>query len=188
MVRRRVAGKCLQLRHDMRIVLSLCQPVQARFVEDVHLADIFITANPWRPASSLITWAAVMRGCWVLTPETYLCNRGPALKFRPAVQVKRMVWISDAFQAANVSLFLLIAEVLNVGPHAWKVLRGPAEWAEAKVKAERAGRSAQVLALVTNEEEGEYSTTHVFGADSFLKCVAASARDEVRTTIGSAGM
>ena len=125
MVRRRVAGKCLQLRHDMRIVLSLCQPVQARFVEDVHLADIFITANPWRPASSLITWAAVMRGCWVLTPETYLCNRGPALKFRPAVQVKRMVWISDAFQAANVSLFLLIAEVLNVGPHAWKVLRAP---------------------------------------------------------------
>ena len=107
----------------------------------------------------------------MVTPAVYMQDAvGTSLKYNPAVRTKRRLWASDAFQAEFPRLWLLILEAMScVLGCQWKVVPSVEEFGMAKVKAERGGRVAEVVAFVSSAEavvagNGE---RHIFDADVF---------------------
>ena len=162
---------------------------EARAVQesDAHHVRFFVAENPWAPTSVTVSWAACLTGAFVVTPAVYMqAAAGPSLKYNPAVRTKRRLWASDAFQAEFPRLWLLILEVMScaLGLSQWKVIPSVEEFDMAKVKAERGGHSAEVVALVSSAEAvvAGKGARHIFDADAFFNFITSV--DNSRTTLG----
>ena len=56
--------------------------------DKVQEAICFVSLAPWQPANPLITWAAVLRGAWVVEPGILTGTVAAALKYQQAIAVK----------------------------------------------------------------------------------------------------
>ena len=126
----------------------------AGFSREFHRCNVFVSHNPWEPGNPLMTWAASLRGAWVISPECLMCGRGASLKYRPAIFIKRHVFVSDAFQRNHPAHWVLLLETLDAHPglHSWKLILGPAQWATARAHAEKVKRPTDVLAFLSMDE------------------------------------
>ena len=147
-----------------------------------HLAEIFVATDPWHLGNSLITWAVVMRGTWIMAPCVYLGSCGPALKYKSALLVARTVWLTPGFQAEFPEIFQLVAYLLNVCRHKWVIVLDACAYCTAKAKAEREKCPSRVLALMTDVEADAHKLDHAFGPTAFLEFV--SIVDNARTSLG----
>ena len=153
------------------------------FVTTMHAAEIFIASNPWKPTSPLLTWAAALRGSWIVPPSVYLMTTAiPVLKFRAAARVQRKIWISPAFRQAHPRMFLLILETVNkMQGHKWTFIDNMTDFCNAKARAEKQNAASRALALVTNAEAQAAGEPHVLGPDDFLGFI--SIYDDTRTSV-----
>ena len=153
---------------------------------EAHRARFFVTENPWAPTNVMVSWAACLTGAFVVTPAVYMrAAAGPSLKFNPALRTKRRLWASDAFRAECPRLWLLILEAMAyVQWGQWALISSAEDFAMAKVKAERGGRAAEVVALVSSAEAAAAAAAkqHVFDANAFLYFIMNV--DNGRTTLG----
>jgi len=107
---------------------------EALELQQPYSATVFIAANPWAPVEHVITWIAVLKGAWILTPTSFMRKSETALKFNPAVMTKRKVWVSDAVRVAHPEIWRAMLEVLDAyAGNKWTLLHSPEEYAEEKV-------------------------------------------------------
>ena len=99
-------------------------------------AVAFIAENPWQPSDCLVTFAAILRGAWVIRKSTYILGSGVALKYSSALNTRRKLWVSEHARAQFPAAWLLILELLSVMTHKWTLLGSAAEFAAAKAWAE----------------------------------------------------
>ena len=57
------------------------------WTHELHTAQYFIAANPWKTSDELVRFAAILRGACVMTMGTYIAGAGVALKYKPAMSV-----------------------------------------------------------------------------------------------------
>ena len=140
--------------------------------DSMHTATIFIGDNPWHLTQRLVQWAAVLSGSWVVTPNVFIKGSGACVKYHSALETRRRVWVSEAARAAHPKTWILLLEVMSVQPrHKWTLLASAADFATAKVAAERAKRSAEVIALCSEAESQGMRSQHAFPASEFLKFI-----------------
>ena len=120
--------------------------------DKVQEAIFFVSLAPWQLANPLITWAAVLRGAWVVEPGILTGTVAAALKYQQAIAVKRVLWFSDNVRVQHMDIWLLALEVSNQDPHRWRLLHSATCFANAKVRAQKEGRAAEVIAIVTEHE------------------------------------
>jgi len=103
-------------------------------LQQPYTATVFVANNPWLPTDPVITFVAVLRGCWVITPNTYRGSSATALKYRSALLTSRMVWVSDSVRNSHGSLWLAMLEVLSKDNNAkkWKLLHSAHQYATEK--------------------------------------------------------
>ena len=109
-----------------------------------------------------------------------ICKKqsGPRLTYKPAIAMKREVWISHRFCVAEPTLTQLVRRITLQEASSWAIIATAAEF-EAVKKAANARRSASILGLATPDEVDAIArvfpasvSRHVFAWQMFLKFVA----------------
>lgn len=78
-------------------------------------AHVFIVRDPLQCADVLMLWACMLRGGWLVSEDvTAVC-----IKLRPAIAVRRRVWLSDRFQQQH--------------PHLLRLLQAACTWPNSKL-------------------------------------------------------
>ena len=117
---------------------SLYNDQHGKKVDNVWEATVFISKNPRAPANKLVTFAAILQGAWVITPEVLLGNGSAAcVKYLPALNTKRFIWASPKFRTTHPMEWRVLLEILNLNKTSkWHMLSSPQRWAAEKVKAD----------------------------------------------------
>ena len=162
---------------------------EASVTEHLHSATVFVACNPWQPLDSKVTWVAVLKGGWVVSPSVYMRRPGPALKYKCALQVERELYISPSFRQQHASHWLLLLEVMNCPnqTHNWKLMLDAVVFAQKKAPPSNY-KAARVLALLSTEEfeHPANAVPHVFSLMKFIEFI--SIRDDARTSFGLSNM
>ena len=138
-------------------------------VQQLHTARVFVCMHPWKPSNPLILWAAKLTGAWIISPSVVLCKPGPAVKSNSALCVKRALWVSNGFRTEQARIWLLLLECMQRQRHCWTLLPDARTYAAEKVKAQRLGRPASVVALLSDaEHRANLHIPHTFNAASFF--------------------
>ena len=163
--------------------LATIATYSGRVTHFVHDANFFIARNPWEPIDQTVTWAALLGGFWVVSPESFMGKPGASLKYKPAVCMKRAMYVSAAFRAENPMLWRILLEVLSSlrSLHQWTLIHSAPAWAAARVKAERQKHPTAVLGLVGHAEKQD--SAHLCDVNFAFNFLAA-----VDTTRGSIGL
>ena len=69
-------------------------------------AHVFIVHDPLQCADVIMLWACVLRGGWLVNADL----QSVCIKLRPAIAVRRRVWLSDRFQQQHPHLLRLLQE------------------------------------------------------------------------------
>ena len=100
------------LLHGKRVHISSLRPVQNdlldRYMETMRChyednpaqADVFVVEDVLRPSETLL-WHAMLAGGLISSFQAFLNQNGVALQYKPCMQVRRSVFLSDAFQQEN---------------------------------------------------------------------------------------
>lgn len=123
-----------------------------------------LVANSVKEPRSLTLWAAVLRGSCILSPSVLSAGAdvgaGFCIKYRPALSLRRQLYISPGFLASHGGHADLIRQcIANTNPCNWEILEGLEAYREATAQW-RQGRSI-ILALVTNREKRNQACPHV---------------------------
>ena len=128
-------------------------------------------------AGSLVIWAAVLAGGWLLDPS-WACSpdayTGPAIKFKPALSIKRKLWISPQARAGAPLLSNLIVDCTARAGSKWTIEDQLESWLAWKQKAIDQKSPSAVMALVTSAEEETYKgigVSHVFSEQSLFEFI-----------------
>jgi hypothetical protein len=124
-------------------------------------SELFVVANP-ADAGQRSTWAAVLGGRRVCSVE-YLVSlglRGSSVKYKPAISVRRCVWMSPAFKDAQKSLAMLVDGAGNLPGSAWVIFTDVGLLFDGMRRSSR--RAGLYAALVTTREKchGDSNTNH----------------------------
>ena len=84
-----------------------CAPKSLRIVDRRELAAVFVVKDAAQPGGQNQV-VAYLRGCLVTTPEYYLAPPGSVFKWKAALLVPRLVYLSDAVCAARACIVDLI--------------------------------------------------------------------------------
>ena len=135
-------------------------------------ATLFIAANPRAPSNPLVTLAACLSGAWVVSPDVFVGEPGPSIKYVSALLTRRTIWASPCFKEEFKWEWLLILEIMKARTkQTWKVLCTSQDWAAAKMSADDKGRPADVLALV-GASESNARIKHAFTIDQLVSFIA----------------
>ena len=158
-----------------------------RVARVLHEANFFIVRNPWEPSEQAVTWTALLSGSWVISPACFMGKTGASLKYKPAVCMKRAVYISAAFRAENPMHWRVLLEVLSslATLTRWTLIHTAPKWAEARARAEQQKHPSEVVGLVGSAEV-QQPKLHLFTASSCLKFLASI--DTARGSIGLGNM
>jgi hypothetical protein len=156
---------------------------------DLHLSTVFVTGTPWNPVQSIITWAAVLSGAWVITPACFVGKPGASVKYKPSIFLKRRVWASESFKSNYRQHWIVLLEILKAYPtvHSWKMLLDADQWATARAHAERTKRKAEVIALVGPGEATAMHDVNAFDLNGAMEQFANNV-DKSRGSIGLINM
>ena len=151
-------------------------------------AEICLTSmSVWQTqVPSSLTWAAALRGSWVLEPawaegEAYT---GPVIKFRAAINTKRVLWISDAFAQAHPDVSNVLQACSRLQGSRWTLIQDLETWLHAKQHLTSKRMSATAIAAVTAEEAADYQDVpHVFDASSLYEFVSKVDKESSRLCV-----
>ena len=117
-------------------------------------ASIFIVRSPAEPSRRILL-RAVLAGGYIATASAILHGRGTALQYTPALAVRRRIWISQPFRDRfSAETEIHEASVRSFAGSRWKVILGDNHCFKAALTTARsAGRGAEVLGLITSDEQ-----------------------------------
>ena len=149
-------GQCVFVDADVKDD-SLIVALQDRGLVHVSTrkaASLFIVRSP-AEASRRILLRAVLVGGYVATASAILQGRGTALQYKPALAMKRNIWISQSFRDRFIAeTEILEASIRYFAGSRWKAILGDEHCFKAALtSARRAGKGAEVLGLVTSREQ-----------------------------------
>ena len=124
----------------------------ATTVSDEWAATMFLSNNPLKPNNTLITWAACLRGCWVVSPDVVLGKAGPSIKYFAALNTRRQLFVTPLFRQKFLKEWHILLELLATCSHKWIMLTGT-QWARARAVAELKKNPATVIAFMCPEEQ-----------------------------------
>ena len=114
-------------------------------------ASVHIVADPAAlQTKSLHCWAAVLRGCPLLTPGV-LSGTHPqvSIKYHPALTTKRTLFISAGFRTTHRGVYDVVVHcVESLQSNAWTIVGSLAEFNRASAK-----KSVSALILATRAEK-----------------------------------
>ena len=146
-------------------------------VLDMKKANI-VVANNVTNVPELVGLTVKLKGGVLAIPEVILgLWLGPRLAFKPAISVKREVWVSDRFSASNRMISERIKSIAMGDDSSWSLLESPEKFELAKKEARKARRPASVLAVATAQEVKTIRSNlpqigqHVFELDGFARFV-----------------
>ena len=75
-------------------------------------------------AGQKAVWAAVLMGTTVASPQRLLTNgqAGPYIAYRPAVSIRRWIWMSDEFKARHPAISQIVAEAAASHRSLWRLI------------------------------------------------------------------
>lgn len=117
-------------------------------------ATVFIVASPGNPGERVL-WRATLVGAYVASPATFIQRKGPAIKYEAAILKRRQLWVSAGYKARHSAAAAIILDTIRTFPGSkWRLIAGGIDNFRTEVaRARRAGRRAEVLALVTDGEQ-----------------------------------
>ena len=116
-------------------------------------ADAFIVCNPLDIEDESMWWVS-LKGLHILTPEYLLQEgRGPCMKYVPACQTQRKLWVSEDAKAKHGQSYSVIANIIKHYPSKWRFIDGKVEDFEAQVeKAKKQHRAYNIMGIVAKKE------------------------------------
>lgn len=115
-------------------------------------ADVFVSRNPAALGQRSLWWASIC-GAYVLHPDLMLGSHGPAIKYAPAAQTARQIWLSDSVRNKHESTVEIITHVVDKMPSKWKLIRGSQAEFLAKFKSgSKAHRGCNFIGIVGKKE------------------------------------
>jgi hypothetical protein len=140
------------------------------FVREVEDACVFVVPNP-AELDDETAFAASLSGGWVMAPDSLVRRSGVFIKFKNALQVRRKVFVTDAFKTESPSISALL-EAKVEDTKVWKFITDIDAFALLKAGAARNKCSATVIALIGGGESDLFAgVDHCFALQAFLKFV-----------------
>ena len=140
------------------------------FVRESKDAKVFVVQNP-AEMDDETTLAASLCGGWVMTPDTLVRRSGACIKFKESLQVRRKVFVTDAFKTEHPSIAALL-EAKVEDNSAWKLIEDVQSFADLKGTATRNKCPATVIALIGDHEGHIFANVqHCFAFVAFLEFV-----------------
>ncbi len=140
-------------------------------VGGVIAADVIVTPDPLaRELGSLELWHAVLSGCLLVDPKW---THG--VRYKPAVQTQRRVWVSKGFREKHANLFSVMKAFVDCSFATkcgkWKILDSTAK-ADFKALAHRVKNRPDVIGLLTTAEREAGDPKHTYNGPGFFKFIA----------------
>ena len=152
-------------------------------VQEPRSAMVFIFNNPWDLTDIKHALTASCLGAWIMDAAVYAGKAsGPAIKYKRALAMKRFIWATDRFKKKQAGTWLHILELVASQANCnWQMLADGKSWAVKTLHAQKAGRGAEVIALIMPEEKNP-AVHHAFSIEEFLKFI--SHLEPARTSLG----
>ena len=129
----------------------------ARRTYDKFRGTIFVVSDLKHDAVDCqVKWAAVLRGGKICTPLFVKSGgkKGASIAYKSALSMKRLMWCSDECYRRNQTTIDLIRRCMTTTPdHRWTWLPNREKAVELGVKRSRKGNAAEVILLVTADEQ-----------------------------------
>ena len=116
-------------------------------------ADMFMVADIKSPGLR-VSWAAALLG-GIITTQDYVDSggmRGPSLVYKPAVNSKRCLWCSPAFELAHPEVHRLL-RACSQGKPKWTWSSSKSDAVRTAAARKRTGNDAEIIFLVTRQEQ-----------------------------------
>ena len=142
-----VLDRCWTEELRAKLVANHCRRVTDEIDATVHIMDTVMDCV--EPACRRVQWAAALTGAAVCAPDVYLKGKvGPWLQYGRALDVNRILWVSDSIQDASPRLWNLLQSAIATDGSKWLLVDLPGYLA-AKIK-HSAGR--KVIGLCSQTE------------------------------------
>ena len=167
------------------LLLDALVPLEARQISIGNSWDatVFVAENPWEP-TLLVKLVATLKGGILCVPNVLQGLQGPVRVLKTGLLTKRKLFVSDEFRNRLQQTWLIMRLLIDRPGHRCKIIDSPPVYATEKLKAMRAGRSAEVLALVTDEETAVNRLAHVFNLEGLLAFLKRDCAEETCLGLG----
>ena len=117
-------------------------------------ADAFLVPDVARPGQRVLLNAGLAGGI-VLSLPSLITGVGPRVSYRRALETRRVVWFSDAFQHSHPTLMgIFWARLAGARQNRWAVVPGLEDFCD---RARRNARKRMFLGFVTKREVGDHA-------------------------------
>ena len=116
-----------------------------------HLAKLVCVPDISKLKPSMVeSWVAVLCGLVVVNPRFFSSPNSPHVAYKPALQVKRWIWISDGDRASHAEVANVIVACADAYPaRNWRFI----DDRDAFVSRAKKHGTAHVMALITTREK-----------------------------------
>jgi hypothetical protein len=153
-------------------------PKSLRVVDRRELAHILVVSDAAQPGGRNQV-VAHLRGCLVTTPAYFLAPPSPALQWKAALTIPRIVFFSEMANATHKAMIDVIRETARAwtlpnaaGPASrWQIFVGANQWPDYQVFVGRPNRKHQLRTIVHNSEKRDphfRNTPNVMNLHEFL--------------------
>ena len=122
-------------------------------------------------------------------------QRGPTRAYLPAVAVRRELWLSDAWCHGFSELATIVRHIGNLDGSTWSFIGSAEEFEKVKGDANKKGRNAGVIAVMTQKESDAIAkhkpawvSRHAFTWKRFLEFIGRVDMANWRSGLPTAGM
>ena len=155
-----LADKGLYIEFDIptlnpREVAARIRALCMRRVCDRARADVFLV-ECLKDIPNKIRWASTLTGGTIVTPSFLLgmpLGGGPALVYKRALDHKRSIWMSLAFEGKHSVISQMIKTMLRQTSTRWSLLASKDNAIRMGRKRAKTGNDAELLVLVTEDEQ-----------------------------------
>ena len=121
---------------------------------DRATADAFLVPNVAQPGQRVLVNAGLAGGI-VLSRSSLITGVGPRVSYRRALETRRAVWFSEAFQHSHPALMAIFwARLAEARQNRWAVAPGLEDFCD---RARRNARKRMFLGFVTKREVGDHA-------------------------------
>ena len=119
-----VLDRCWTEELRAKFVANHCRRVTDEIDATVHIMDTVMDCV--EPACRRVQWAAALTGAAVCAPDVYLKGKvGPWLQYGRALDVNRILWVSDSIQDASPRLWNLLQSAIATDGSKWLLVDLP---------------------------------------------------------------
>ena len=121
---------------------------------DLELADVFAVPDLSK-IGQRISWNAGLNGC-IVASEAFIRSggiRGPAIVYKRATSITRMIWLSDLFMASHSMLAGFVWAACARNGSKWSFIADRREFIAIAEKSNAAKMPTRCLALINKSEK-----------------------------------